>query len=303
MKKIKEKVWVLCSLIWITISVSSLFISIISYRGTDGITVTYALQDLLDGDRFSKEVLSQYTGDFRLEIGSWGLTVLCILAVAAIFAASIGILILGNQKPVKWPYIMTLLGLIGTAIPSVAVFVAVIASISYFPGTITCGFYPIITPIAMLICFVTVKREHSRVLRAVKASHNVDNLILPAGDLSSPRNDNEIEPQKRNGVASKKKRAIKITIVILVIIAAMICIFAVVLPAYNYAQARKLFQSGDYLEAKSAFAQLGDYRDSATQVKECNYQEALALLAAGDYEAAKTGFASLKDYPDCMYRV
>lgn len=183
MKKVKETAWVLSSLLWILISVLSLFVSIISYQGEDGITVTYALQDLIVGDRFSREVLSQYTGEFHLAIGSWALTLLCVLAVAAILAAFVGVIILSKQRPVKWPYIMTLTGVIGTAIPSIAVFIAVIASISYFPGTISCGFYPIITPIAMAICLITVIREHKRIMRAIDSVNRAKDLIKPAGDL------------------------------------------------------------------------------------------------------------------------
>ena len=183
MKIRKEKVWVLCALLWIIISILSLFVSIISYQGEDGITVTYSLQDLIAGNQFSQEVLSQYTGEFRLEIGSWALTLLCVLAVAAILAAFVGVIILSKQRPVKWPYIMTLSGVIGTAIPSIAVFIAVIASISYFPGTISCGFYPIITPIAMAICLITVIREHKRTMRAIDSVNRAKDLIKPAGDL------------------------------------------------------------------------------------------------------------------------
>ncbi len=165
----------------VAISVSTMFFGVISYETPDGVRTTYALQDIISGTRFQNEVLNKYTGSVELYLGPWALTVLCVLAVGAVLAALTGILIMSSQKPVRWPYIMTLFGVVGTAIPSLLIIAAVIVSVSWFPGTISCGLYPIVTPFAMLLCLMTVVHERKRVIRAKKAARNAP--IVPAGDL------------------------------------------------------------------------------------------------------------------------
>lgn len=177
----KNMLWV--CLMWIAISVASMFVSVISYTQPNGKMTTYALQDLIDGKTFSTEVLYEYTGDFRLDIDTWALTALCVLGIAAVLAATIGVIILSKQKPTTWPYVMTLVGVVGTAIPSFLIYASVWISRSDFPGEIGFGLYPVITPIAMLLCLVMVIRERKRKLAAHQATINASAWIRPAGDL------------------------------------------------------------------------------------------------------------------------
>lgn len=178
----KENRWVLIALLWLCISVGSLFVGVISYTPPDGTRVTYAIGDLLRDDRFSQEVLRQYTGSFRLEIAPWVLTALCVLAVCAIAAALIGLLILSKQRSLRWPLVMTAVGAVGTAIPALIVLCASLLSASYFPGTITPGYYPIITPPSVALCLFLVAREQRRIKKAAAAAkENV--YIHAAGDL------------------------------------------------------------------------------------------------------------------------
>ena len=182
MKKFRESIWLWVALFWIVISVASMFISIVSYRTPEGVRTTYAIQHLIDGDTFSKEVLSHYTARTRLNVGPWALTALCVLGVGAIVAALTGLLLMSKQKSVRWPFVMTLIGAIGTAVPALAILVGTVLSINYFPGRMSPGFYPIITPIAVAICLVIVIRERRRIVKANAAVKNND-LIRPAGDL------------------------------------------------------------------------------------------------------------------------
>lgn len=185
MEKFKEKFKLYIALIWIAASICSLFVSIVYYQPPESSEKTvYALQDMLDGDRFSREVLSQYTAPVRLNVGNWALVLLCVLAVAAILSALIGIVIMTKQRPVLWPFVMTLIGVIGTAIPAIAVFTAVCLSGSLFRGTITPGFYPIVTPIAMIFCLIIILSERKRIKRAAALVKSSGGLIRPAGDLS-----------------------------------------------------------------------------------------------------------------------
>ena len=180
MKKYKDQILLYSALGWIALSVASMFLSVISYTPPGAEKITYALQDIIGGTYFYKHVLNQYTGPIPVEIGTWALTVLCILAIASILAASVGIVLLSRQRPTKWPYIMTLIGTVGTAIPSLLIFAAVLVSLRYFPGKIGLGFYPIVTPIAMGLCLWIVVAERRRTMRALK---NRSPYLHRGGDL------------------------------------------------------------------------------------------------------------------------
>ena len=180
MKKYKDQALLLSALGWIILSVISMFLSVVSYTPPGAEKTKYALQDLIGGTEFYEEVLSEYTGPLTLKIGTWALTLLCIVAVVSVLAAAAGVILLSRQKPTRWPYIMTLIGMIGTAIPSLLIFAAVLLSLRYFPGKIGLGFYPVITPIAMGLCLWIVVSERRRVMRALR---NRSPYIHIAGDL------------------------------------------------------------------------------------------------------------------------
>lgn len=180
MRKGNAGLWI--ALLWLLLGILSMFLSVVSYTAPDGEKTRYALQDLIDGQRFSQEVLRQYTGSFKLEIGSWVLTLLCFLAVCAIVAALFGILILSRQRPARWPFVMTVLGVIGTAIPALLILFATLLSASAFPGKIAPGAYPIVTPIAVLLCLLLVTRERKRVARATAVA-NENSYLQRGGDL------------------------------------------------------------------------------------------------------------------------
>lgn len=178
-KKNNLMLWI--ALVWIVISVLSMFASVVSYS-ENGKTTVYAMQDMIDGQRFSKEVLSKYTGEFVIHIGSWAVTLLCIVSICAIVSSIVGILLLSKQRPVTWPFIMTVAGMIGTSIPALLILIATILSAFDFPGTIIPGFYPIITPIAIAFCLFVVVKERKRVKKAT-AQMKASAYIAPAGDL------------------------------------------------------------------------------------------------------------------------
>lgn len=77
---------------------------------------------------------------------------------------------------------MTVIGAIGTAIPALLILYAVIISVNYFPGEISVGFYPIVTPIAVAFWLYIVIRERKRVLKA-SAAIKQNAYIHPTGDL------------------------------------------------------------------------------------------------------------------------
>ena len=68
----------------------------------------------------------------------------------------------------------------------------------------------------------------------------------------------------------------------------------------DYADAMKLFLSGQYDEAEAAFSALGSYSDSADYRRECVYIRSTAAMESGDWDAAAAGFESLGGYSDSL---
>ena len=108
----------------------------------------------------------------------------------------------------------------------------------------------------------------------------------------------------------KAAKARKLTIIggtaAAVILAAVLIITKVMIPSQKYANAAALLDAGNYDDAISAFAALGEYKDSAAMCSSAAhakaYAEAEALLATGDYKGASAAFAALQDYKDAASR-
>lgn len=82
-------------------------------------------------------------------------------------------------------------------------------------------------------------------------------------------------------------------------------VYSTVLKPANaaYKQAQALMDAGKYEEAEAAFAALGDYRDSAEQVRLLpQYQRADTLMKFGQYPSAAIAFSKLGDYRDSAQR-
>ena len=109
--------------------------------------------------------------------------ILATTAVLAIVAAFVGVVTMSLQRPNTWQFVLALIGIIGTAIPSMLVFLAVILSKNYFPGSFSFGVYPVITPIAMALCMITVTKKHKKTQEEIRAAEKAKGLILPGGDL------------------------------------------------------------------------------------------------------------------------
>ena len=90
---------------------------------------------------------------------------------------------MSRQRPNKGSFVLSLVGIIGTAIPSIIVMIAAPVSRQYLPGFFQVGVYPIITPIAMALCIVTVTRKHKKTQAEIQAAEKAKGLLRPGGDL------------------------------------------------------------------------------------------------------------------------
>lgn len=101
-----------------------------------------------------------------------------------------------------------------------------------------------------------------------------------------------------------RKRRHALILIICSILAVSVAIMVPVLVekslADRYSAAFELMDSNQYEDAKFAFSELRNYRESAEMVKECqagiDYTAAVNLMDAGDYVQALSMFITLKDY-------
>ena len=119
-----------------------------------------------------------------------------------------------------------------------------------------------------------------------------------------------------NTQISSKSRKIKrwIILVLLVLIgAAAYIVFFHIIPEKKYEAANKLYASGQYEEAKSAYEEISSYKNSGVKIQELEqiiadiqqqqylesqYAEAVQNFESGNYSKALTIFTSLEDYMD-----
>ena len=118
--------------------------------------------------------------------------------------------------------------------------------------------------------------------------------------------------RQRKAKAAEKKIAI-VAGIATAVIALVLVIVNVIIPAVNYSKAEKLLAAGDYDNAIAAFAALGDYRDAAEkkiQAKAAEeeprnaqaYADAELLLAEGKNIEAAIAFGRIAGYKDARER-
>lgn len=121
----------------------------------------------------------------------------------------------------------------------------------------------------------------------------------------------EIEARQKAEKQVKERKRMKNTAIILTIVAVMAVVGSVygfwirpnvIEPARKYKEALALYQNGEYKQAESRFAELGNYRDSEQYLQDIPYRIAEDLLEKGKYEAARNAFLELGDYRDSADR-
>ncbi len=99
----------------------------------------------------------------------------------------------------------------------------------------------------------------------------------------------------------KKLPWVKITVAVVcaaAIGASAYIIPTAVIPAIKYSNAQKLYESGDYEGAVTAFEALGSYKESSDYILRCRYGKAEMLFDEGRYPEAADAFTALEGYWD-----
>lgn len=111
----------------------------------------------------------------------------------------------------------------------------------------------------------------------------------------------EIEAEKQRRSKKNKRIAIIASSVIVAVIALVLIVTKVILPANDYKKAINLLESGEYISAEKAFVELGDYKDSQTMVLESRLRKAKEHIAHKEYAQAYAILRVLQDYSDASH--
>ena len=175
--------WFYVALGSLAVSILSLFVSVITYKMPNGIKTSYNILDFFQGERFVREVLVDYRGHVFWRIDSGSVRALAVLALGALIMSVVGICTMRAQRPRTWQFVMALVGLAGTAIPSFLIFYAVLQSSRGFAGQIRIGIAPLIMPIAAVISIIAVTYRRNSALKEMERRAREQNLIWEAGDM------------------------------------------------------------------------------------------------------------------------
>lgn len=117
--------------------------------------------------------------------------------------------------------------------------------------------------------------------------------------IADIREKEEAARAEAEAAAKKRKKAAVIALCSTIACAALaVLLFTVILPAVRYGRAMKLYRSGRFEEASSAFEAMNGWLDSENMITECAYSAADALCQAGEYEKAEYAFLRLGDFRD-----
>ena len=184
MGKLKENKLVAVAYSTLAIAVLSAFTTIVSYTNGSGVHRSFSLIDFLsDAEGFGYFVFNEYLGKSYVKYKSWQLFLLIALGTAAIACAFVGLKRLSKQTDNQTSFILTILGLVGTMAPSVIIFICIVALKENYLGTISCGIYPIVSPIAMIVCIAAAAKMRRRNVEYRRKLKEADGLIFRGGDL------------------------------------------------------------------------------------------------------------------------
>lgn len=185
----KNKSWIYLSIGGICLSVLSLLLPIVTYQSgiNNREVVSFNIFGLLNGG-LAHYILHEFTGTVLFVVsnttGDLITALVSFVGVGAILLSFWGIRSMSKQYESVWPFRLTIIGLIGTMIPSFILLILFFASKGYLRGTVSLGAYVFITPIAMITSCVAVVKRHYLTRQELSLQKEAASYIFPAGDLS-----------------------------------------------------------------------------------------------------------------------
>lgn len=185
MGKIKDKNLIIIAYTSLAIAILSVFTTIVGYTNSSGTHRSFSLLDFLssNGNGFDEFVSYEYTGPVYWYIDISIIRVFVIIGILAVVCAFVGLSLISKQKENSASFILTLLGLIGTMAPAALLLICIVALRNDYLGRISCGIYPIVSPIAMLVCIAASTQMHRRNKEYQRRLKEAEGLIFRGGDL------------------------------------------------------------------------------------------------------------------------
>lgn len=184
MEKKKENKLTTIAYSGLAVAILSAFTTIVGYTNSSGVHRSFSLIDFLsDAQGFGSFVFNEYRGKVFVQYEPWQLFVLIALGAAAIVCSFMGLKKLSKQTDNETSFALTIMGLIGTMAPSVIIFILIVALKDNYMGTISCGIYPIVSPIAMIVCLYATTQMRKRNIEYRKKLKEAEGLIFRGGDL------------------------------------------------------------------------------------------------------------------------
>lgn len=184
MKKLSDNKLIALAYSGLVISVSSAFTTIVGYTNSTGEHRTFSLIDFLtDSNGFGAFVFTEYIGRAYVQYKSWQLFLLITLGAIAIICALAGLMRLSRQTDNLLSFILTIIGLVMTMAPALIIIICTVALKEYYLGVISCGIYPLISPVAMTVCVVAATKMRRRNIAYRKKRKEVEGLLTKSGNL------------------------------------------------------------------------------------------------------------------------
>ena len=181
-----KKGWFVVATGAIVLSLVSLLLPIVIYTNADGITRSFNLFGIVSED-FRFFVFPEYRGELFYNLSYSTIAMLiflfAVIGVGAIVLAFVGINSMSKQYESSTPFTLAVLGLVGTALPSIALFFIYLASFAQYLGTMHLGPYIFVTPLAMIAAIVAVTARHRLSREEAQARAAASAYIRVAGDL------------------------------------------------------------------------------------------------------------------------
>ena len=177
-----KKRWLYTAALMLLLSVASSFLPVLSYRTQDGQVYRYNLIQLIQGGDFTRQVLYGYTDTVYWEINEAWVTAIAVISVLSLLCAVIGLFTLRQQRPNIMQFWLTMVGLAGTSLPALLVLFAVLVFQKGFPGTLSIGLYPVIAPVAAIICVAAVYRRKNKYQEELRRELQARGKIWQAGE-------------------------------------------------------------------------------------------------------------------------
>ena len=130
--------------------------------------------------------------------------------------------------------------------------------------------------------------------------HGVKKLVGKNPRESTSEVVRELVEREKTREEQTRKTRLLFGVIMAGIILVLLGIF-VIKPTVQYLHAKKLFESGNYQEAKDIFTNL-KWFDSEEMIPECDYKMGEMALLAGEYDKGRNIFVDLADYKDSEER-